>query len=184
MKRLMLLLMLMSSAMFVSAGVQKGPMEPKASAPGMKMMMDNCPMNLPGTDVAVSDTATGIAVTVTTSRENVAELRRRVEQMAAMHSGRHSRADMKGQMMAGTVKYEAVENGARLALMPKEPATLTQFRTEVQVHLERMKKGECSMMHGMMPGMMDHKARPAAETKPGSPKDETDHRTLHLEGKP
>lgn len=174
MKRLMMLLMLMSIAVLVTAGVQEGQTEPKASAPGMKMMMANCPLNLQGTDVAVLDTATGIAVTITTTPENVAELRRRVEQMAAMHGGEHSSETMKGPMMAGTVKYESIDNGARLTLTPKNPGDLIQFRTEVRAHVERMKKGECSMMHGMMQKL----------PQPGSPKDETDHRAHQPEGKP
>src|SRR5205814_677848 len=92
---------------------------------------------------------------LTTKPANLAELRRRVEQMAAMHSGeRSSEAMAHGQMMPATVKYEAIESGARLTLTPKDPAILAKFRTDVRTHVEKMKNGECSMMQDMMQGMM------------------------------
>src|SRR5688572_22436234 len=80
---------------------------------GMPGMM-NCPMNLQGTSVAVADTATGVTVTITTEPESVAELQKRVEKMAAMHSGQPSTtAMMQGQMMPGTEKFETIKDGAR-----------------------------------------------------------------------
>jgi hypothetical protein len=107
--------MLMPLALF-AAGIQPGGQtEPKPGMPMQGMSMMNCPMNLQGTTVAAANTATGISVSLTTKPENVAELRKRVEQMAAMHSGQvSSPAMMQGQMMPGTVKYEAIDNGAKL----------------------------------------------------------------------
>jgi len=61
---------------------------------------------------------------------------------------------MKGAMMAATVKYEPIENGAQVTLTPKDPASLDQFQAQVRAHVERMKKGEHSMMSDMMQGMM------------------------------
>ena len=84
MKKVLVMLMLVPAALS-AGGIQGGPSEQK---PGMAMM--SCPMNLQGTSVAVADTATGIAVSITTKPENVADLRKRVEQMAAMHSGQAS----------------------------------------------------------------------------------------------
>jgi len=127
------------------------PGMPGMSAPGMM----NCPMNLQGTSVAVADIPTGIAVSITTKPENVAELQKRVEQMAAMHAGESSSpAMMQGQTMPGAVKYKAIRDGARLTLTPKDSAKLAEFRTQVRAHVERMQKGECSMMQDMMQGMM------------------------------
>jgi hypothetical protein len=92
--------------------------------PATSMMM-NCPMSLEGTSVAVADTRSGVTVSITTKPENVVELRRRVEQMAAMHHSDHpSQAMIQGQMMPGTVKYESIENGARLTLTPKDASKL------------------------------------------------------------
>jgi hypothetical protein len=122
---------------------------------GMSMM--NCPMKLEGTSAKVEDTATGVTVTITTKSENVAELQKRVQQMASMHGAsadRPSPAMMQGQMMPGTVTYAAIDNGARLTLTPRDPAKLAEFRKEVRAHVERMQNGDCSMMHDMMQGMM------------------------------
>jgi hypothetical protein len=137
------------------AGVQNDQREPKPGMAMPGMMMMNCPMNLQGATATVTDTPTGVTVTITTTPENVAELRRRVERMATMHSANPpSEAMMKGQMMPGTVKYEAIENGARLTLTPRDTTRLAEFRSQVRAHLEKMQKGECAMMQDMMQGMM------------------------------
>lgn len=182
MRRLTVLAVLAPVALF-AARSQTPQTEPKPGMPmpGMSMMM-NCPMSLQGTSVAVADTPTGVTVSLTTKPENVAELRRRVEQMAAMHtpgaSSPPSDAMMQGHMMPGTVKYEAIENGARLTLSPRDPAKLAEFRKQVRAHVERMQKGECSMMEDMMQGMMQGmKAAPKTEPK----KDEVDHNAHHPE---
>ena len=183
MKRVAMMLMLVPVALFAAGTQGGGQTEPKPGMQGMSMM--NCPMNLQSTTVAVADTATGISVSITTKPENVAELRKRVEQMAAMHSGQASSpAMMQGQMMPGTVQYEAIDNGAKLTLTPKDPSKLAEFRTQVRAHVEKMQKGECSMMQdmmqGMMKGMMGGMGKP--ETKPEPKKDEVDHTEHHPAG--
>ena len=187
MKRVATLLMMAPVALF-AAGTQNTPAEQKPGMPmqGAMQGMMSCPMNLQGTTVAVSDTPTGVAVSLSTKPENVTELRKRVEQMAAMHSGDStSQAMMQGQMMPGTVKYEPISNGARITLTPKDPARLAEFRTQVRTHVEKMQKGECSMMQDMMQGMMKGMTGPAGKTepKPEPKKDEVDHSAHHPEEK-
>jgi hypothetical protein len=188
MRRLAVLLMLAPIAL-VAAGMQAPTTGQK---PGMPMQgmssqgMMSCPMTLEGTSVAVADAPNGIAVSLTTKAENVAELRKRVEHMAAMHSGESpSAAMMQGQMMPATVKYEAITNGAKVTLTPKDPAKLPDFRAQVRAHVEKMKKGECSMMQDMMQGMMKGMMGPAgkAEENKEPKKDEVDHSTHHPEEK-
>ena len=154
MKKTLTLLLLPAALMAV--GFQNTPTTPNSGMQMRGMGMMACPMNLPGTSVAISDTPTGVALSITTAKpEDVAELRRRAEQMAAMHSvERPSSSMMQGQLMAGTVKYEPIEKGAKLTLTPKDPAMLAEFRKQVRTHVEQMKKGDCSMMQDMMQGMM------------------------------
>jgi hypothetical protein len=142
MKTLMSSLLLMSVVSF-------------ARTPQMPIMQD-CPMKVAGAEVAVTDTADGIAVTFTTKTVNVEELRKRVERMATVHSGSADKpSPMAGKMLDGTAKYEAIPAGARLTLTPKDPAKLADFRKQVQGHVERMtREGNCSMMQEMMQGMM------------------------------
>jgi hypothetical protein len=183
--------MLLATSVLSAAGLQGGQTQPKPapSMPGMAMM--NCPMSLQGTAVAVADTPTGVTLSFTTKPENVVELRRRIEQMAAMHSGGNpSAAMMQGQIMPGTVKYEAIENGARLTLTPKDATKLAEFRKQVRAHVEQMQKGQCSMMQDMMQGMMKGmgtgsqktEATPAPKT-PEPKKDDVDHSAHHPEEK-
>ena len=158
MKKILILLMLMSVAVIGGGAVQEKRAESRAGG-GMPMVMtmtmQNCPVSLADTDVAVLETPTGSVLSFTTKPENVAELRRLVEHMAAMHAGSSSsEAMMKGAMMAVTVKYEPIENGAQVTLTPKDPASLDQFQAQVRAHVERMKKGEHSMMSDTMQGMM------------------------------
>jgi hypothetical protein len=135
--------------------------EPQHNMGPMMQMMQNCPMKVAGVKVAVADTTDGIAVTITTESGNVDELRRRVELMATMHSPNGDQpAMMRNRMIAGSVKFEEVENGARLTLTPKDPAQLEAFRKQVREHAKRMEKGDCSMMQGMMGGIQQQKPAP------------------------
>src|SRR5678815_816772 len=99
MKSILTLLILPVALM--AAGLQNTPTAPRSGMPmrGMGMM---CPMNLQGASMAVSDTPTGVALSITTSKpEDVAELRRRAEQMASMHSVDRPSPSM----MQGPVSY-------------------------------------------------------------------------------
>ena len=130
------------------ASTQNQPVTPQPEKPGMSMMQ-NCPMKVQGADLSVANVENGVTLTITTKSGDVAELRRRTESMAKMHSA-SSTTDTHGSMMAFSIKYEEVPNGARLTLTPKDLAQLE----EVRQHAEQMLKGDCSMMQGMMQGMM------------------------------
>src|SRR5215831_18243796 len=153
----------------VMGGAQKETPTPPQHGTGA--MMQNCPMQVPGAEVSISDTNDGIAVTITTSSGDVAELRRRVESMAKMHSN----DGMHGNMMPFSVTSEEIQNGARLTLKPKDPAKLAEFRSTVRQHAEQMKKHDCSMMQGMMMGMRNSGPTPNPESKSG----ESDHSAHH-----
>lgn len=76
-----------------------------------------------------------------------------------------------------TAKYEEIRNGARLTLTPNKAEQLSEFRTQVRKHAEQMTKGDCSMMQGMMGGMMiQGESKPEATPKRPA---ETDHDTHH-----
>jgi hypothetical protein len=187
-KKIMMLLMLMSVTAFAAAATQEKQADAKPSPAMPMMMMDNaCPMNSQDFKVTAADTPNGIALNFTTKPEKAAELRRRVEQMATMHgTAPVNEAMAHGQMMPATVKYEPIENGARLTLTPKDPAQLTKFRTDVRAHVERMQNGQCSMMadmmQGMMKGMMGGTAKPE-EPKATPKKEDADHDSHHPEEK-
>jgi hypothetical protein len=161
-------LVLMSIGIFAVGAVQD---KAATGQMDMQMMMNNCPMTVPGTTLTTSDTNTGIAINMTTLTGNVPEVRNRVVRMAAMHSGAASNEGMmRSEMLPGTVSYEPIENGARLTLVPKDPEKLAEFRNQVRAHVEQMKKGKCSMMQGMMGNMETPKA--------------DDHSTHHPDGRP
>ena len=162
-----------SLAIFAVASTQDHQTGPQPQMPIMSMN----PMNVPGTDLSVTDTKDGITLTITTKDGDVGDLRRRAENMAKMHG---ASSDMHGGMMAFSVKYEEVPNGARLTLTPKDPAQLEEFRANVRQHAEQMKKGECSMMQGMMGGMKNSEPAPKPEEKRKT--DESDHSAHHPPG--
>jgi len=111
------------------------------------MQPQACPMKVQGTDIATEDTKDGLALTFTAkSAENVAELRGRVAQMAKMHESMSGMPMVQGHMTPFTAKYEAVPNGVRLTLTPKDASKLPEFRKQVATHVEQMKKGDCSTM--------------------------------------
>ena len=174
------------------AGFANGNVQHKQNEPQHQMhdmsMMQNCPTMLAGTDVSVVDTPAGIAITFTTKPENVAELQRRVQRMGVMHNTPHrspapNETMMQGQIIPGTVTYEAIENGARLTLTPKDPAKVDEFRAQVRAHVERMQKGNCSTMRDLMNRMMWGMKR-QAEPAPEQQKEDADHNSHHPVGKP
>jgi hypothetical protein len=152
---------------------------PQHETPNMSMMQ-NCPMKVAGVDLAVANVDTGIALTITTKSGDVAELRRRTESMVKMHTP-SANASMHGGMMAFSIKYEEVPNGARLTLAPKDLAQLEEFRAKVRQHAEQMKQGDCSMMQGMMQGMMGgmKNSEPTPKPEPKAKPDEADHSAHH-----
>jgi hypothetical protein len=174
MNRIVVFFLLLFVGDFAAAGMQQKEM-PSMPKMDMQTMMKDCPMSLPGTSLATSDTAEGIAINFTTRAENVSELRRRVERMAAMHGGMASNQGMmKSEMLPGRAVYEPIEMGAQLTMTPKDPAKLGEFRDQVRTHVEQMKKSGCSMMQG--PPKSEFKAEPN--------KNETDHSVHHPEGRP
>jgi hypothetical protein len=118
-------------------------------------MMQNHPMQVEGTTVTAADTPTGIALTFTTKPENVAELRNHLERMTLMNgSDGTTYGMMHGQSARATVKYEAVDSGAKLTLTPKDASKVEEFRTQVRTAVERMNKGESPIMRELMPALM------------------------------
>ena len=137
------------------------------------MMTEICPMGVPGTAVATSDTASGVAMTFTTAKGEVPELRKRVHKMGEMHNrasttqmeARHDGVAMSGSTeasksgecggmgMAGgtmmppaTASVNDVNDGARLVLTATDPAQLQALREHAGACSNRMQQGECGML--------------------------------------
>jgi hypothetical protein len=155
---------------FITLSVTYLIASPQHGASNMSMMQ-SCPMKVAGAEVAVTDTTNGVVLNITTKTGDVADLRRRTESMAKMHT-EHS--NIHSEMMQFDVKYEEISDGARLTLTPKDPAKLGEFRTKVRQHVEQMKTGNCSMMQGMMQGMMPGNT-PKPEPKPNAEEDHSAH---------
>jgi hypothetical protein len=109
-------------------------------------MMNDCPIKIQGMKVAASDTPNGVALTFSTGTGDVAELRRRIERMAEMYKMQSDGRDLmlNGHFIPGTAEFEATRNGARLTLIPKDPARLEEFRAQVPEHAEMMRNAACS----------------------------------------
>src|SRR5262249_42562669 len=91
-----------------------------------------------------------------------------------------SNTAMHGNMIPFSVKYEEVADGARLTLTPKNLTQLDALRTTVRQHGEQMKKGECSMMQGMMDTKKN--PEPKATPEPKAKPEEEDHNAHHPPG--
>jgi hypothetical protein len=120
-----------------------------------------CPMDLPGTQLTAADTATGEALTFTTTPDQTAALRERVRALAAMHdqhgatrgsgttaSGRGGMGGMPMPPPSHTT-VEDVDNGARMVVTPNDPADLAKLQSTVKMHAEHMQQMGCGPMgHG------------------------------------
>jgi hypothetical protein len=84
------------------------------SATAQSGMAGMCPMDVPGTRVSAAETATGEALTFTTTPDQAPALRERVHAMAAMHN-RHHTGDAghggMGGMHGGTMGGDAAHGG-------------------------------------------------------------------------
>lgn len=148
------------STFTMGAAAQTPKEQPKPGMPGMTdmSMMQSCPMTIEGASVGISDSVDGVHVAIMTKTGDVAELRHRIEAMAKMHGDMPNGSMpnmMSGKIVPFTVKYEEVQDGARLTFTPKDPAQLSELRTQVRAFAEKMKTNDCSMMQNMMKGMMD-----------------------------
>jgi hypothetical protein len=160
-------------------GAQAAP--PQRGMPmSSSMMMQHCPMSVSGATVTTADTKNGITVTITTEKGDVADLRRKAESMAKMHSDSSMARMPGGSMVAFAAKYKEIPKGAQLTLTPKDTKNLDEFRRLARQHVEQMKKGECSMMQGMMQGNAAGQTEPKAVPKT-EPKPEEDHGAHHPE---
>ena len=115
-----------------------------------------CPMPVAGTSVAAADIEGGSALTFTTT-DDVNELRLRVRRMAELHNeppSKHRTGDMgtnpggepAGQhepMPASTASVEDIDSGARVTLMPKDPADLEKLRVHAREHADKISRGDC-----------------------------------------
>jgi hypothetical protein len=96
MRRLIIAVILILAATAVFATVRQ---DTKPAAPMMPWMMGNAgqmrsmmqnPMNIPGVEVAVTDTPDGVTVSFSTKTGDVAELRRLVRQRVEMMQNMHN----------------------------------------------------------------------------------------------
>lgn len=149
----------------LAAGGGPGP------GPMMEQMSATCPMVVEGAKVEVADTATGVALTFTTDSEgDVADLRERARQMAAMYESHGGRGGMMWHRMgrgmgrgmgagagrgmgagpghpmpAAKATVTEVDKGARVELVPTDAAQLDALREHMRFHQQRMSSGECWM---------------------------------------
>lgn len=141
----------------------------------MGQMAASCPMAIEDAKVEVADTDKGVALTFTTEKGDVADLRARVQQMATMYQQHGGRRGMmwhqgrgagmgagpgpgpgagrgmgpgagKGPMPALTATVTEVDKGARVELVPTDAAQLDALREHARFHQQRMSSGECWMM--------------------------------------
>lgn len=121
-----------------------------------------CPNTVAGTQMTLSDTADGIAITYTTTG-NVVELRRRAASLAermSAHSGtgmqaRHGstgasarrRRRNRETLPAVTAHVEAVPDGARVVVVPIDHGQRDAVREQVRRHELTMLEGDCAWMN-------------------------------------
>ncbi len=140
---------------------------PSSDAPMGGGMAGMCPMSVPGTKVSAADTATGEALTFTTTPDQAAALREKVHAMADMHNRHHAsgaaeHGGMSGGMMGGGMAagsmggmqmpppsraaVEDLPEGARLVVTPNDAADLQRLQSTVRAHAEHMQQDGCGMM--------------------------------------
>lgn len=146
-----------------------------------------CPMAVPDTKVAVSDTQDGVALTFTTSKgDKTSELRQKVSALAEQYQSQPSGGQITwqhigagqgqgqqqgmqqgqaatGQMPQVTARVEDAGNGSRIILTPKDASQLNDLRKQVRAQQQRMSSGQCWSW-----GQGGSEKQPGQEKQPGS----------------
>jgi len=125
---------------------------------GAAARADTCPAKVPATTVTVMDAKDGAAMYFTTLASNVVEVRRRIAALAqptgpqaagAPVADRRSVEIAPWEVVArsGVVRLrvtsEEIPEGARLVLIPVDPADLDAVRAYARIQGDRMRLGGC-----------------------------------------
>lgn len=128
-------------------------------------LMATCPLLVPGTQVEVENTDSGVALSFTTQQaDQVDALRTRVRSLADTYQQIRGRdiiwrsipgakaaegekpREAKGQFPAATANAEEIENGLRLTFVPTQENQLNMLRQHVRAHRQHMQAGQCFMV--------------------------------------
>lgn len=110
---------------------------------GMGPMMESCPMHVEGTTMALEDTEKGVAMVFTNS-DATADVQERAMQMAEHHP---MAMDHHGSTLPDfTVKSEKTDTGARMMMMPSDPADMEAFRAAVHASYDAQGDQQCPIM--------------------------------------
>jgi hypothetical protein len=139
-----------------SSGAAKPPPQVSSAPPAATESHVGCPLGVANAKVTVSDTAQGVEL-VFTAEDRVAELRMRVRdageqhgtgaKAGAGHEGRHATGGEHGlqpmSLPPMRTEVEEVERGARLRLLPIDPADVDKLRSRVRERAAKMSASRC-----------------------------------------
>ncbi|HVY46829.1 MAG TPA: hypothetical protein VHB21_13170 [Minicystis sp.] len=117
-----------------------------------------CPLGVEGAKIAVEDVDGGVDVTITSSPDRVAELRRRVRDAAKLHGpGAHEGMGHDGEHLGHqrhglrltslppvTTSVEDVDGGARLRLAALVPDEVDRLRERIRDNVSFVTSGPCN----------------------------------------
>ncbi len=120
-------------------------------------VVEICPLGVPWTQIGTRPTAGGIAVTLATTPERVAELRRRARQQArasgikrhlgdghgGQHRGRRAHGLQLWALGAITTNVEDTQGGATLEVAPVDPAREQEIRERVERRVATLRAAKC-----------------------------------------
>lgn len=124
--------------------------EPPVAITTQRALQDRCPMEVPDATVRAEDIETGAALVFTTSGiygGDIADLRRRVREMADLHN--HYRDWMLARMPDRAMLPPArrhiddVPRGARIVFEPGDESGMLELRARVHVEAKRIAAGIC-----------------------------------------
>lgn len=105
-----------------------------------------CPLEVPGTSIAVEDTPDGGALVFVTTGD-VAAVRKSVSALSDAHDHRGTaHGDMAAMFATGsTTVVGEVPNGARVTFKPTKPEDLAALQGELHMHAGHLANGSCRM---------------------------------------
>ena len=102
----------------------------------------SCPVALEGVKVDYAESGGGAVMLFTTAdKTNEEELRRRVNELAALHNRDEHKLAM--ITLPHRAEVQPIDGGARLDLVPRAFNDTQTFRTEVEREVQWMREGHC-----------------------------------------
>jgi len=129
-----------------ACGASSKPTPVPPEAPAHATVDPSCPLEVPGTSIAVEDTPAGAALVFVTTGD-VTDVRSRAARLADVHNQRNGEKSWLGMMFTAgsTATATEITGGARVEVAAPQPDGAAAIQSELRMHAGHLTTGTCEM---------------------------------------